>query len=178
MNRILIIVGLVVLAAAIVGVGLWQWGKALAPESPSGSPISDALPSSNVSTTTSSGISVGFMEKRFQECGSFPNGTTTVVVDTARIFVNLPADIYPSKELGVSGHGATAGNISNGGIPGDALDAQDRPNCSSWYLEFDLTDEDTSEGNIDISAKSASPGMPDYLVHFQVLSYERYYGGT
>ncbi|MFZ1075648.1 MAG: hypothetical protein WAN50_04720 [Minisyncoccia bacterium] len=97
-------------------------------------------------------------------CGGIPNGSTQNVIDTTRLFINLPKDVYPDKDHNlqfktVSGN-ATAGYISNGGLPGFASEAT--PACWSYYNEFD------GNGEVDLTVKSAIKDMPDYIVHFIV----------
>jgi len=91
------------------------------------------------------------------------NNSIHNLTDTTRIFINLPKDLYP-KEISsyfstVNGN-ATAGWISNGGLPGDGLDAT--PDCWSTYYEFD------GEGEVDLRVKSTVKDTPDYFVRFLV----------
>lgn len=105
-------------------------------------------------------------EDKLIACKSLPNNSTNKVVETSRLFINLPKDIYPYENISssfstVSGN-ATAGYISNGGLPGQALEAT--PKCWSTYFEFD------GNGEVNLKVKSAINGMPDYFVHFIVNS--------
>lgn len=98
-------------------------------------------------------------------CGGIPNGSTQSVIDTTRLFINLPKDVYPDKENNlqfktVSGN-ATSGYISNGGLPGQAYEAT--PECWSYYNEFD------GNGEVDLTVKSARKDTPDYSVRFIVV---------
>lgn len=97
-------------------------------------------------------------------CGGIPNGSTQNVIETTRLFINLPKDVYPDKEHNlqfktISGN-ATSGYIYNGGLPGQAYEAT--PKCWSYYNEFD------GNGEVDLTVKSAIKDMPDYVVHFIV----------
>ncbi len=102
------------------------------------------------------------LDDRIAACGSLPNGSTQNVVETTRMFINLPKDMYPNVNLQVTSNGATAGYISNGGPYGAAMGAQGKPNCWSYYFEFDGT------GTVDLASKSGISGVPDYTIHFVV----------
>ncbi|MBK5215872.1 MAG: hypothetical protein JJE53_03665 [Candidatus Pacebacteria bacterium] len=96
-------------------------------------------------------------------CQPLMNNSVQHVVETTRRFVNVPKDFYP-KEIGsyfstVSGN-ATAGYISNGGLPGEGLDAT--PECWSTYYEFD------GNGEVDLKVKSTVKGVPDFFIRFIV----------
>ena len=107
-------------------------------------------------------VSETFVDKRLSECGSFPNGSTQRVTETTRMFINIPKDAYPDVNVGVASHGATVGVVSNGGPYGYALGADQKPNCWSYYFEFN------GVGTVDLSSKGASSTVPDYVVHFIV----------
>lgn len=99
-------------------------------------------------------------------CGGIPNGSTQNVIDTTRLFINLPKDVYPDKEHNlqfktISGN-ATAGWISNGGPYGEGFGAEDNSGCWSYYYEFD------GNGEIDLTVKSGIKNMSDYVVRFIV----------
>lgn len=104
------------------------------------------------------------LNRRLNECGAYLNNSTHSIPETTRLFINIPKDIYPSDNLTISGHDATAGYISNGGEPGNALGAQGKPDCSSFYLEF------SGDGAVDISSPSSSSSIPDYKIHFNVFA--------
>jgi hypothetical protein len=87
------------------------------------------------------------------------------------MFINIPKDIYSDINLEITPHGAVAGSISNGGPYGYALGAQGKPDCWSYYFEFDLTSSSQgSSGTVDIGSKSGIVGIPDYLIHINVTS--------
>jgi hypothetical protein len=110
------------------------------------------------------------LQKRLVACGSLPNGSTSRVVQTSRMFINLPKDIYPTKILYIVGHGATAGYISNGGPYGYAIGARGKPNCWSTSFEFNVTPYNPRKsGTVDIGSKSAIRGIPNYLIHIRVV---------
>jgi len=92
-----------------------------------------------------------------------PNNSVQYVKETSRMFINMPKDLYPKDILHswttVSGN-ATAGYISNGGLPGEAEDAA--PGCWSTYVEFE------GSGEVDLRVKSIVEGAPDYFVRFTV----------
>jgi|GEM_PF-7096802 len=99
-------------------------------------------------------------------CGAFPNGSEQKITDTSRVFIDLPKDIFPDKEHNLqfkTVQGSTTADwISNGGPYGEAMQSNGRPNCWSYYYEFD------GQGEIDLSVKTAVTGMPDYSVRFSV----------
>jgi hypothetical protein len=69
------------------------------------------------------------LDQRLSECGSLANGSTQIVIETSRLFIYLPKDLYPDVNLQIISHGATANSISNGGPYGSAIRAQGKPNC-------------------------------------------------
>lgn len=110
------------------------------------------------------------LQKRLFACGSLPNGSTTRVVQTTRMFINLPKDIYPTKILQITQYGATAGYISNGGPYGYAIGARGKPNCWSTYFEFNvIPNNPRKSGTVDIGSKSTIRGIPNYLIHLKVV---------
>ena len=133
--KIKYIVGTVIVLLLILGAGIWY-----------------------VSQRQTSSL----FAQRLVQCNSFPNGSTQNVVETTRMFINIPKDLYPDLNLQTTLHGATAGYISNGGPYGSAIGGQGKPNCWSYYFEFDGT------GTVDLASKSGMSGVPDYLIHFIV----------
>jgi hypothetical protein len=109
-------------------------------------------------------------QERLAACGSLPNGSTENATETSRMFINLPKDIYPDINLEMTPHGAMANYISNGGQYGYALDSQAKPDCWSYYFEFDLASSSKGAGNIDIGSKSGVKDVPNYLIHINVTS--------
>lgn len=98
-------------------------------------------------------------------CGGIANGSTEIIPETTRLFVNLPKAVYTDKDHNivittVNGT-ATANWISNGGPYGEAFPANDT--CWSYYYEFD------GQGRIDITSKSQMTGQPDYAAHFTIV---------
>lgn len=96
-------------------------------------------------------------------CQPLLNGSTQYVGETERRFINLPKDLYPknisSFFMTVKGS-ATAGWISNGGLPGEALAAS--AGCWSTFFEFD------GNGEVDLRVRSTQGDVPDYFVRFIV----------
>jgi hypothetical protein len=92
-----------------------------------------------------------------------PNNSVQQVKETSRMFIKMPKDLYPKDILHswttVAGN-ATALYISNGGLPGEGLDAT--PGCWSTYFEFD------GNGEVDLRVKSIASDAPDYFVRFIV----------
>lgn len=120
-------------------------GKPLAPLPSSGTPSDDG---------------------RILICGGIPNGSTQNVVETTRLFINLPKEVYPNKAHNlqfktVSGN-ATAGWVSNAGPYGEGFGSEGNPSCWSYYYEFDGT------GEVDAAAKAATTLASDYVVRFIV----------
>ena len=110
------------------------------------------------------------LQKRFAACGSLPNGSLLTVVQTTRLFINLPKEYFPNIKLKIASHGATAGSISNGGAYGHSIGAQGRPNCWSYYLDFELAPNNkTQSGTVDVASKNAFSNLSNYLVHFKVV---------
>ena len=112
------------------------------------------------------------VKKRLAACASLANGSTTSVRQTTRLSINLPREIYPTKILQITSLGATAGFISNGGPYGYGFGARGKPNCWSYYFEFNLTAANGSGiGEVNISSKSAVRGIPNYLIHIRVFGH-------
>ena len=135
MMNIKYIIGIVIVALLILSAGVWY-----ASQPPNVSPL----------------------DQRLAVCGSLPNGSTQNVMETTRMFINIPKDLYPDVNLQTASQGATASYISNGGPYGNAIGAQDKSNCWSYYFEFDGT------GTVDLVSKSGMGGIPDYTLHFVV----------
>lgn len=99
-------------------------------------------------------------------CGGIPNGSTQNVIETTRLFINLPKDVYPDKEHNLRfktvGGNATAGWISNGGPYGEGYGAKGNSGCWSYYYDFE------GIGEVDLTVKSGMKNAPDYVVHFIV----------
>ena len=101
-------------------------------------------------------------------CDAFPNNSVQDVIETQRLFINLPRNSYLVNDSGsdenfhfVTASGtATALYISNGGPWGESMHAT--PECWSTYFEFD------GSGEVDLRVKSALKNMPDYMVRFIV----------
>ena len=144
------IIVLVILIVAVGGYFVFVKKSELVAQQPTPTPTQ-----TKTSTSTS-------YEDELATCKSLPNSSTKKLVETSRLFINLPKDVYPYENIGshfstVSGN-ATAGYISNGGLPGQAFEAT--PECWSTYFEFD------GNGEVDLKVKSVIKGMPDYFVHF------------
>jgi hypothetical protein len=79
------------------------------------------------------------------------------------MFINVPKDLYPEElfryATTINGN-ATMGWISNGGLPGLAMNGS--PECWSTYVEFD------GQGEVDLRIPSILIGVPDYYVRFFV----------
>lgn len=92
-----------------------------------------------------------------------PNNSVQYLKETSRHFINMPKNLYP-KDIShswttVAGN-ATGGYVSNGGLPGEGLDAT--PGCWSTYVDFE------GSGEVDLRVKSVVDGAPDYFVRFIV----------
>lgn len=115
-----------------------------------------------ISSSTRSAHQSGSYSEQLVACHSLPNGSVQNEIETSRMFINLPRALYPADVTGyfktVQGD-ATAGYISNGGLPGNSLQATS--NCSSTYFEFNGT------GEVDLTVPSTS-GASAYSVRFIV----------
>lgn len=111
------------------------------------------------------------LKKRLAYCGSIPNGSSLIVVDTTRFFIFLPKDMYPRLKLNVSSHEATAFPAHNDGSDGYAQTRYAKPGCWSHYFEFDVASGigRPSAGIVDIGSKSAFKMVSNYLIHFRVV---------
>ncbi len=111
------------------------------------------------------------LKARLIACGSIPNRSTLTVVPTTRLFINVPKDFYPNIKLKVNSQGASATWVSNGGKYGFAIGAQGKPNCWSYYFDFELAPKSkVKRGTVDIESKSAFKGVSNYLLHFVVVA--------
>ena len=92
-----------------------------------------------------------------------PNNSIQYLKETARMFVNMPKDLYPQdiKDAWTTVAGnATAGTV--GGGFGESVAAT--PSCWSSYMDFE------GSGEVDLRVKSVVEGAPDYFVRFIVSS--------
>ncbi len=103
-------------------------------------------------------------EQKLKLCNSFPNNSTQEVTETSRLFINIPRGIYPQQDnfmqFTTKSGNATAGLVSNGGIPGEGQGANS--DCLSYYYEFD------GNGEIDLNIKGIDKDPSDYSVRFNV----------
>ncbi len=115
-----------------------------------------------INSSSRSAHQSGSYDEQLAACHSIPNGSVQDETETSRIFIDLPRALYPADVTGyfktVQGD-ATAGYVSNGGLPGNSLQATS--NCSSTYFEFNGT------GEVDLTVPSMS-GAPAYSIHFIV----------
>ncbi len=109
-------------------------------------------------------------KKRLAYCGSFPNGASLTVVGTTRLIISIPKDLYPKINLTVISHGATAAPLPNLGAYGHSFTRDSKPDCWSYFLDFELTPGNKSHvGRVNIGSKSAFKTVPNYLIHFKVV---------
>ncbi len=109
-------------------------------------------------------------KKRLAYCGSIPNGTSLTVVETTRLVIKLPKDLYSNIKLTVKSHGAIAASLMNLGPYGHAFTRDAKPDCWSYFFEFDRTPNNkTQSGTVDIGSKSAFKTVSNYLIHFKVV---------
>lgn len=101
------------------------------------------------------------VQNKLAACGSLPNGTTTKVLDTTRMFVNIPKDLYPNMNVALNSNGAHAAWAGDAAY-GYAMGKDQKTGCWSYYFEF------SGDGTIDLVSKSGVTGTPDYVVHFVV----------
>lgn len=110
------------------------------------------------------------VRKRFATCGSFSNGSTLTVMETTRLIISLPKDLYPEIKLTVISRGAIAAPLPNLGAYGYAQSRHSRPDCWSYFLDFERTQNNkTRIGTVDIGSKSAYKSVSNYLIHFKVV---------
>ena len=112
--------------------------------------------------TSSDGLNDNIsLRKRLEICQSIPHGTTREVVETSRVFINLPEDIYPHENRKFTFNGATAGIIQGG----EGLYINDefvKNKCATHYYEFN------GNGTVDLRVGSVTSGIPPYEIHFRV----------
>ena len=173
---------LITVIVAIIAIGGYMVFSKKSPSAPTttqpqsiNSQLNQQTPPPNISTGTtkpSNSVPVSYDKKiavcypkneGCSACQPILNNSVQRVVETSRRFVNIPKDFFP-KEISsylttVSGN-ATAGWISNGGLPGEGLAAT--PECWSTYYEF------YGNGEVDLRVKSTQKGIPDYFVRFIV----------
>jgi len=105
-------------------------------------------------------------EQKLLACNSIPNNSTKNEVETGRLFINLPKDVYPDKDNNLqfktTRGNATAGWISNAGPYGEVENVG--PGCWSYYYDFE------GNGELLLTVKSAIKEMPDYKIRFVVSS--------
>ncbi len=140
--------------------------RSLGPTAPNRPPTSLAAPSPSGLARSSPIAQMPGLEQLLVACHSIPNQSVQQVAETTRLFLNLPKEIYPDKLHNlrfttVEGN-ATAGWISNAGLPGEAFEAT--PACWSYYYEFD------GNGEVDLRVSSALSAYPGYFVRFLVRS--------
>ncbi len=80
------------------------------------------------------------------------------VVDSQRMFVSLPKDIYPDENYQFISRGARMGKITGG----EGGFNEDINHCAVHYYEF------IGSGTVSLHVKSVAQGVPDYLIHFKV----------
>ncbi len=105
------------------------------------------------------------LDERLRICESIPNNTTQEVIETTRLFINLPEDIYPFENRQFNFNGATVGIITSGeGLPpqNEPLEEFVKNKCVTHYYDFE------GNGAVDLKVKSAVPELPDYVIHFIV----------
>lgn len=103
------------------------------------------------------------LDEALAACDSLPNNSIAQVTQTSRMFIKLPESFYPKdvrSYFATASGNATAGYVSNGGLPGEAMGAPG--GCSSTYFDFEGT------GEVDLRVKSLRAGTPDYFVKFIV----------
>ena len=148
---------LLIVSLAVIGCIIYAIGSVL--PSVTAPPLATATPNSDDSKLAACYPA----QPDCSACQPILNGSTQYVAETERRFINLPMDLYPkninSLFMTVKGN-ATAGYISIGGAPGEALDAA--PGCWSTFFEFD------GNGEVDLRVKSTRVDGPDYFVRFVV----------
>ena len=110
------------------------------------------------------------LQKRLAYCGSIPNGASLTIVNTTRLFIFLPKDLYPKIRLIVKSNGATANYFSNAGAYGYAQTRDAKPGCWAYAFDFEFSPNNkTQRGTVDIGSKSGYKTVSNYLIHFKVV---------
>ncbi len=110
------------------------------------------------------------LKKRLEYCGSIPNRSSLTVVETTRIIMFLPKDMYPNIQLVVKSNGATADYFSNAGLYGHAQSRDAKPGCWAYAFDFELSPNNkTLRGTVSIGSNSGFKGVSNYLLHFTVV---------
>jgi hypothetical protein len=118
-----------------------------------------------VRTVTSTKTTPPNFAAKLSACNAIPNNSTQNIIESTRLTIKLPKDVYPAQEGNrlefktVSGT-ATSGWISNAGPMGQSYGAT--ADCWSYYYEFN------GNGEVDLTSRSSIKGIPDYLVRFSV----------
>lgn len=100
-------------------------------------------------------------------CASLPNNSIQNIIETNRLTIKIPKNIYLQQEdlplifQSISGS-AQAKWISSQGVLGKSIGATSK--CSAYYYEFD------GSGEVDLSLKSAENSQANYFVRFIVSS--------
>lgn len=126
-------------------------------------PTAAATDIASMSVSSSPTSSTAY-EERLAACNAFPNHSTQNVIETSRLSIKLPKDVYSPQdnklEFRTASGTATAGWISNAGPAGQSYGTT--AECWAYYYEFD------GSGEVDLTATSSIKGVPDYLVRFIV----------
>jgi hypothetical protein len=108
--------------------------------------------------------------KRLEYCGSIPNGASLTVVETTRLIMFVPKDIYPKIKLIVKSKGATANYFSNAGAYGHAQSRDAKTGCWAYAFDFELSPNNKGlRGTVSIGSSSGYKGVSNYLIHFTVV---------
>lgn len=95
-------------------------------------------------------------------CQSIPNGKTTKIIPTTRLYVNLPSVVYPKSGLTIANTSTASASIMSNET-GLYRSKAFTDNCWSHYYEFN------GSGTTTFSVKSVQTGIPDYQIYFKVL---------
>ena len=110
------------------------------------------------------------LKKRLEYCGSIPNRTWLTVVETSRVIMFLPKDIYPKIALIVKSNGATANYFSNAGAYGHAQSRDAKPGCWAYAFDFELSPNNKAlRGTVSLGSNSGFKGVSNYFLHFTVV---------
>ncbi len=97
-----------------------------------------------------------------EACDAIPNGAVFEVVDTTRLFINLPKECHPDRDRNLQfttlQGNATAGWVSNASPFGEAFGTPSSQ-CWSYYFQFN------GSGQLELRAEGTA-AAPEYKVKF------------
>ncbi len=103
-------------------------------------------------------------ETQLAACNAYPNNSIQNIIQTSRLTIYLPRNLYPNQNnllsFTTASGTASAGWISNAGPIAQSYGAT--INCFAYYYEFN------GSGEVNLTSTSSIAGVPEYIVHFMV----------